>query len=203
VVETPEDIGPWTTGVPADAEAGRKDVAALVEGTFTSWFESAVDLGIPAQEMSSPDSADGPDAAVIDANDGVGEAPEQRVTDVAALRIDSYRATSIEPGRLLVVGSSAFTTPQLLNPQARTPNGTSLLNAVDYLNGMPGMAELRSKGLGVARIEVVSEASRATARWGNTIAVPLLVVALGIIVWARRRARARSVRSIFQTGKEG
>ncbi len=97
------------------------------------------------------------------------------------------------------MSSSALTTAQMLDPQTRTPNGTFLQNAVDYLNGAAGIAELRSKGLGVARLEIASPASRIVARWGNTVLVPAIVLVAGLVVWSRRRARARRVRSLFNT----
>jgi len=85
----------------------------------------------------------------------------------------------------------------MIDPSARTPNGTFLLNAVDYLNGAPGMAELRSKGLGVARLGEVSPTLRRVTRWSNTILVPVLVLAVGAVVWMRRRRRSRRIHAIF------
>lgn len=202
-VTSPDEIGPWTSGVPADADAGRKDVAVLLEGSFTSWFDGPVDLGLPVQEASPEEAGDtvAEDTAVegeVASAEPAVAADSSRESEATALEFERYRASSLEPGKIVVIGSSAFTTSQLLNPQARTPNGTFLMNALDYLNGMPGMAELRAKGLGVPKIEITSDASRVAARWTNTIVVPLIVVALGIIVWFRRKARARTIRSTFK-----
>lgn len=76
------------------------------------------------------------------------------------------------------------------------------MNVVDYLNGAPGMAELRSKGLGVARLVGLTPAARVVARWSNLILVPALVVIAGVIVWTRRRARARRIHARFETTSE-
>jgi ABC-type uncharacterized transport system involved in gliding motility auxiliary subunit len=108
-----------------------------------------------------------------------------------------FRDRTVEPARVMVVSSSALTTAQMLNPGSRTPNGTLLLNAVDYLSGAPGMAELRSKGLGVARLTDATPAARTVARWSNTILVPALVVVVGLVVWSRRRARSRRIERMF------
>ncbi|MFW5695458.1 MAG: Gldg family protein [Alkalispirochaeta sp.] len=113
------------------------------------------------------------------------------------LELERYRPQSVEPAQVMVVSSSALTTGQMINPERRTPNGTFLMNAVDYLNGAPGMAELRSKGLGVARLREVTPAARAVARWSNTILVPGLVLVVGLVVWSRRRARSRRIEQLF------
>lgn len=113
------------------------------------------------------------------------------------LELERYRPRSVEPARVMVVSSAALTTAQMLNPNSRTPNGTFLMNAVDQLNGAPGMAELRSKGLGVARLTEATPAARAVARWSNTILVPALVVVVGLVVWSRRRARSRRIAELF------
>lgn len=116
--------------------------------------------------------------------------------------VERFRATGVEPAQILVVSASALTTGQMIDPAARTPNGTFLLNAVDYLNGATGMAELRSKGLGVARLEEISPALRRATRWSNTIIVPMLVLIVGAIVWMRRRARSRRIHAIFAVATE-
>lgn len=109
-----------------------------------------------------------------------------------------FRASAVEDARILVISSSALTTAQMLDPANRTPNGTFLMNAVDVLNGAPGVAELRSKGLGVARLDPVEPAARAVVKWTNTIVVPLLVLAVGLVVWRSRRRRSRRVRQLFE-----
>ncbi|HKK48105.1 MAG TPA: Gldg family protein [Alkalispirochaeta sp.] len=119
------------------------------------------------------------------------------------VQLERYRGESVEPSQVMVISSSALTTAQMLNPQGRTPNGTFLVNAVDYLSGAPGMAELRSKGLGVARLREATPAARAVARWGNTVLVPLLVVVVGLVVWSRRRARSRRIENLFADGTVG
>lgn len=116
---------------------------------------------------------------------------------VALDGVERFRRAGIEPADILVVSASALTTGQMIDPSARTPNGTFLLNAVDYLNGAPGMAELRSKGLGVARLGEVSPTLRRVTRWSNTILVPVLVLAVGAVVWMRRRRRSRRIHAIF------
>lgn len=126
-----------------------------------------------------------------------GSFPSAFDTPPQELELERYRPQSVEPAQVMVVSSSALTTAQMINPDSRTPNGTFLMNAVDQLNGASGMAELRSKGLGVARLTEATPAARAVARWSNTILVPALVVVVGLVVWSRRRARSRRIAELF------
>lgn len=173
-VGDPQEIGPWIQGAPDSAESGVKNLAVLVEGPFSSYFDEPVPLD-PLGEESAPEAESG----------------------LALEQGGSFVAESVRPGKLFVLGSSSPTTAQLLDPQNRTPNGTFLFNTVDYLNGTPGFAELRSKGLGVARLAPTSPAVRTAIRVVNTGLLPALVVLLGILIWARRRARRRRIREHF------
>ena len=194
VVASPSEVGPWISGAPQDSDTAPRNVAVLLTGDFTSAFDQPVDLGLP----SRPRDGDA-GAAESDVASSAGTSTTAAATSIAA---DRYRATSVEPAKVIVVSTSALTTPQMLDPQNRTPNGTFLMNAVDYLNGAPGIAELRSKGLGVARLSVANPASRVVARWGNTILVPALVLVVGLVVWSRRRARARRIQAMFDNTSE-
>lgn len=189
-VEDPSQIGPWIQGPPAAGDTAPRDVAVLLEGRFASAFDGPVDLGLPAQETPDGETPDGETA------DGAGDRPAA-AAPAAELRVERYRPASVDDGRVILISASALTTPQMLDAQSRTPNGTFLMNAVDYLNGAPGIAELRSKGLGVPRLSVSNPASRVVARWANTILVPALVLVAGLAVWSRRRARARRIQQLF------
>ncbi len=180
-VASPEEIGPWISGLPNEDRAEQFAFAAISEGEFESYFDGPVDLPFPQSE-----------------NDSDQVSVQRDQTDPGStLGRDVYRSASTEPGRILVVGSSALTTPQMLDPQNRTPNGTFLLNAVDYLNGTPGFAELRSKGLGVPRLDPVSGTVSTALRWINTVLAPTLVLLVGLVVLLRRRARSRRIKSLF------
>jgi ABC-2 type transport system permease protein len=173
-VADPQEIGPWIQGAPDSAETGRKNLAVLLDGPFMSYFDEPVDID-PAGEQA-------------DGEDEPGLALDQA---------EEFLLESVRPGTLFVVGSSSSTTAQLLDPQNRTPNGTFLFNTVDYLNGTPGFAELRSKGLGVSRLAPTSASVRAVIRVVNTVLLPVIVILFGLFVWARRRARRRRIKEQF------
>lgn len=187
-VPDPTAISPYMQGPPNPEDTERLDMAVLLEGRFVSTFDGPVDL------TPQPDPDSGP--IVEDAGNEVKTAASSGFTAVR------FRRESVEPSRIVVIGTSALTTSQLLDPQSRTPNGTFLLNTLDYINGAPGFAELRSKGLEVPRLQVPFPAYRLMARWGNTILVPVLVLGIGLAVWFRRRSRSRLIKAYFQNKPE-
>ena len=192
VEDNPDMIGDWLTEAPASADLGARDVAVLLEGRFTSYFREAVDIAVPSVEEEEGD------------NDQLeGEVPSEPVDPVTPVSIDRYRSQSIAPGKVFIVSTSEITTGSLLNPEyPNAPNATFLLNALDYLNGAPAVAELRSKGLGIPRIGAISSLARVVARWLNVILVPLVVAVVGMVVWSRRRARSRAVMALFRDNGE-
>jgi len=187
-VPSPQDIGPWTEGLPGEDMAAQYDLASLYEGDLQSYFDGPVEL--PLESLD--------EAAAADGSPG-GAAPDdvQPADQETAIGRGSFTAASTEPAKILVIGSAALTTAQMLDAQSRTPNSSFLLNAVDYLNGAPGFAELRSKGLGVPRLDPVTGTLSTTLRWGNTILAPVLTLLVGLVVLLRRRGRSRRIRAAF------
>lgn len=174
-VSDPQEIGPWIQGAPPSAETGRRNLSVLLAGEFSSYFEEPL-AGDPIAPGQEEDETGGP---ILDQQ-------------------GSFLTESIAPGRIFVLGSSTLTTSQLLDPTNRTPNGTFLFNALDYLNGTPGFAQLRSKGLGVPRLEPTSAPVRGAIRVVNTAVLPLLVALLGLFAWWRRKVRRRRIKAKFE-----
>ncbi|TVR71916.1 MAG: hypothetical protein EA427_03760 [Spirochaetaceae bacterium] len=191
-VEHPSDAGPWLEGVPPGVTPDRRIVAALREHQFESFFAvpPEPDRSTEADRRAEADSA----------SDSAPGAAQPSATEPGAtqLETDRHRSEAVREARILVVGSSELTTAQLIDPQQRTANSTFLMNALDYLMGAPAFAELRGKGLGVARLEVNNPALPGVIRWLNIILVPLLVVMTGLLVKLRRRARSRRIQQLFR-----
>ncbi len=199
-VESPQEVTPYLEGAPASAETERKTLAVLLQGNFNSSFDGPLQLELQSMEKAQSESAKGTSTKTV-----VAEGPTSNGESPAGSQIIStagFRSSSDGKGKVALLSTSAVTTAQLLNPQQRTPNSTFLMNTIDYLNGAPGFAELRSKGLGTPQFELPSPAFRTTARWGNTILVPLLVVITGLFVWSRRKARSRQIQQMFNSDSE-
>lgn len=170
-VEHPSEAGPWLEGVPPGVTPDRRIVAALREGPLETFFSAP------------PELERFPGAAGTAAR---GITPER------------HRTESVGNGRILVFSSSTLTTAQLVDPRERAPNNVLLMNALDYLKGVPAYAELRGKGLGIPRLEIRHPALPTIVRWINIILVPLLVIFVGMIVYLRRRARSRRIERRFR-----
>ena len=160
-----------------------------------SYFDEPVELAVPTRAADDTETASSP--TVTPNSDEAGTAGGTAVT----VQTERFSDRSVEDGHILVLSTSALTTAQMLDPQNRTPNGTFLLNTLDYLNGVPEVAALRSKGLGVPRITVANPASATVARWANVILVPGVVVLIGAVVWQRRRRRSARIQAIFSEQK--
>lgn len=193
-IDHPADAGPWIEGAPAGETTDRRIVAALLEGTFESYFTAPVAL-------ETSDAAERPEDANEAGGTGTGTEIEAG-TGLISMEADRFRTRSARESRIVVLSTSEVTTAQLLDPRNRTPNGTFLMNTVDYLKGAPAFAELRSKGLGVPRLEISSPAVPGVIRWMNVIGVPLLVIVIGLVVHRRRRLRARRIQAYFH-GESG
>ncbi len=190
-VDNPAAISPYIQGAPPSADTQPRDMAVLLQGSFTSNYDAPPNIRLPSKEASKNGTSPTSTAQQTGPADSTAD-----------LSIRRFRNSSATESRIIVLSTSAVTTAQLLNPQQRTPNSTFLMNSIDYLNGSPGFAELRSKGLGVPRIDLPSPFFRLFVRWGNVILVPLLVLLIGGAVWLRRRAHARRILATFTHNRE-
>ena len=103
-------------------------------------------------------------------------------------------------GAMLVLGTSAITSPPLLEAADKLPNRVFLQNSLDYLHGAPGFALLRSKGLTEPRLPLFDGGTRLLVRIANA-AIPLfLLLLLGAGLFVRRRIRQRQL--VARYGKE-
>ena len=94
-------------------------------------------------------------------------------------------------GRILVVGGSMLLGDQFMSATSQA----LMLNLVDWLLLDEAMLQIRTRGLAPAPIEELSDATRATLKWGNVVGVPLLFVLIGIVLWRLREARRRKVQA--------
>lgn len=96
-------------------------------------------------------------------------------------------------GSILVIGTSAITSPALLAAQDKLANRVFLQNAMDTLYGAPGFALLRSKGLSEPRLPAYPGSTRFLVRLVNTAGPPILLLLAGLALLLRRRIRQRKL----------
>lgn len=109
----------------------------------------------------------------------------------------SFAPTDAEGGevttgnaRLLVAGTSRFIRDELM----RSPTHQALaLNLIDWLVLDEALLKVRTRGLASAPIEELSDATRASIRYGNIVGLPLLFIFFGLVRWRMRESRRAHV----------
>ena len=91
--------------------------------------------------------------------------------------------------RVMVAGGGAFITDQFLSPSGEA----LILNIIDWLILDDALLSVRSRGLSAAPIDEISDAARATVKYGNIFGLPLLFIGLGLLHWRHREARRGKV----------
>lgn len=122
-------------------------------------------------------------------------APVQEIVEGedSSLVTSSHLNSSVQKGRVFIVGSSAVTTGMVLNPQQLQPIGLFIRNALDYLNGSADLALMRTKGLSLNVLEEIDPDRAAGAKSVNQYGLPLLVALIGFVVWRIRSLRRRKI----------
>ncbi len=168
-------LDPRAMQVPPEERMKREHLAVLVEGSFESAFASP-----PATPDDETDS------------------------DAALLSPSTHLARSIQPGKILVAGTSAITTPMVMDEEGKQPVSIFVRNAIDYLNGRGEFAEMRTKGLSLEILDETTPVVRSAARAVNLYGVPLFAALAGFVAWRLRVRRREKIRTYYQdtTGGE-
>lgn len=165
---------PWSMSPPQQGQMKQYMLAAMVSGTLPAYFAG--------KEMPAGD----PKVAGV-AKPGTG-AP---VAPVAAI------TRSVKPARVMVVGTSEITTPNVVDKEGKSPNAVFLHNSIDYLNGNYDMPEMRSKGLDLNPLKDAGESAKLAMKLFNIAGLPLLVVFAGFVMWRVRIRRTRRIMGEF------
>jgi len=154
-------------------------LAATVSGMFDSFFAG--------KEIPVKDAEPEEGALVSPGNEG-------------------FKERSARPGRLLVAGTSGLPMDESLMYLARldrrqaSNNFTFTQNALDWLTSEDDLIAVRMKNVDDPPVTRGSETTRAMAKWGNIVGVPLALVLFGLARWRVRSARRR--RPAAKTGPE-
>ena len=100
-----------------------------------------------------------------------------------------------KPARVVVAGGSSFVKDQFL----AEGNQALFLNMLDWLVRDDALLAVRTRGLSAAPLGEVSDSARMTIRYANTLGVPLLCIASGLIRWRRRESRRARVELVDLT----
>jgi ABC-type uncharacterized transport system involved in gliding motility auxiliary subunit len=126
------------------------------------------------------------------------ESPKKDGADLSQItEKGAFRAQSPE-SKIFVIASAELLKDQLLDSEGRSTNAMFLLNMIDALNDRESIAAMRSKSQQFNPLEETSPATKTIVKAVNIVGLPILVVAIGLIVWARRHARRKRIQLQFQ-----
>jgi ABC-type uncharacterized transport system involved in gliding motility auxiliary subunit len=100
-------------------------------------------------------------------------------------------------GRIFVIGTSSVLGANLVNGSGEGSNSQLLLNLIDAMNGREDLAQMRSKGSMISRLDETTAVERSLIKTMNIAGLPVLVVLAGVVVWMVRGARRRRIREAF------
>lgn len=165
---------PWSMSPPRGKGMNSYHLAAQASGRFTSFFDGRE---VPA----------------------AGRVPG-RVSPVSSVE---FIKKSVKPVRMIVVGTSEITTPNVIDKEGRSPNAVLVHNMIDFLNGSPDVPEMRSKGLELNPLKDRSEGFKLTLKIVNIVGLPLAVIVIGLVLWKMRTARRRRIMTEFSKEAAG
>ncbi|MCP4606935.1 MAG: GldG family protein [Proteobacteria bacterium] len=144
-------------------------VAATVLGTFVSFFKG--------KELPS---------AKDDKGKGELDIPEA----------SAFIEESKVPGRLMVVGSAGLPGDETLGFLARMDrrqalnNFTFVQNVLDWMTNEEDLISVRMKTVDDPPLRKASEGTKAAAKYGNIVGIPLAFVLFGLVRWRIRRSKS-------------
>ena len=173
----------------SDKEMASMPLAYLLEGSFSSYYK---DKPMPEKPVAQKEEGAEDDLSEKDDSPKENNADLSQITEKGAFRAQSPES------KIFVVASAELLKDQLQDPEGRSTNAMFLLNMIDALNDQGPMAAMRSKTQQFNPLEETSAATKTIVKAVNIVGLPILVVALGLIIWARRHARRKRIQLQFQ-----
>jgi ABC-type uncharacterized transport system involved in gliding motility auxiliary subunit len=164
----------------------RFPLAYLIEGEFPSYF-----AGKPMPEKKTKES---------DAEKGDSEKGAEKKSDVDMSQIESEGSflSKGKPGKIFIMASSDILRDNVLDEEGKSPNAMFIMNTLDFLNNLEGIAEMRSKEQRFNPLHETRASTKTFVKSFNIAGLPLLVVFFGLLVWYRRHLRKKRIQMMFQ-----
>ncbi len=178
------DFSPWAMQPPDDpADMESFPLAVLISGEFPSWF-----AGKPVPGKPSPEGEEADSTAAADVSGG--QEPDLVTDEGAAIEMG-------RPGKIFLITSSEILGNNIIDEAGASTQATFIMNVIDHLNGRDAYADMRGKSQRFNPLRDTSAGARTFVKTLNIAGLPVLVVALGIVVWARRSGRKRRIQAMF------
>ena len=179
------NLNPMLIRPPADSESMKSyPLAYLAEGSFLSYFSGKEVPEKPKEE-----------------SDGDKDEPEKDETKETRFKTEKEVIERGRPGKIFIMGSSEILKDNLLDENGESPNAQYILNIIDYLNNREGIAVMRSKNQKFNPLKDTKPITRNFIKVFNIGGLPALFIMIGIMVWARRKARRKMIKAVFTKQK--
>jgi ABC-type uncharacterized transport system involved in gliding motility auxiliary subunit len=177
-------------------EKSQQPLAYMIEGEFPSYF---ADKPIPEKPEPEEESPEDPIEGGSEEEPQATEKPAEKEPEVVESQVTGETGVikTGRPGRIFLVGSSEILTDNILGDQGQSPNSVFLLNTIDYLNGQPDIAVMRSKNQRFNPLNDTKALTRTIVKVLNIAGIPALFILFGFYVWVRRKARRRVIQAMF------
>lgn len=158
---------------PATPTGQPMPLAVLLSGSFSSFYKGKAVPPKPTEP--APEGEEAP-PALASTETALTDSPESQI---------------------LVVGNSQFVSDQFL--RMFPENALFIENAIDFLSRGDELIAIRSRGATERPLKPLSEGGKAAVKWLNTLGVPALIVAFGMI---RRMVRQKQREQVAITYRQ-
>jgi len=182
----------------SDDEMKSLPLAYVIEGEFPSYFAGKP---IPQKELAETDSKKTVQQKAGGDNRGTGPAAvedDEIEVDLSRIEGEGVFILKGQPGRILIIASSAMLKDEMLSPKGTNPNAIFIMNLLDYLNDREEIAVMRSKGERFNPLDDTGAGTKTFVKFFNIAGLPVLVVLFGLAVWFNRRSRKKRIQLMFQ-----
>lgn len=183
---------PFVTQVSATSGEGRTALV-LAESSRRSWLEpTTADLSANRDWSQANITPSGPFPLMVQVTGALKSHYASEANASQAPGEAPLLAQSAGDARLVVLGTSATFQNDFL--RGSQTDAVLLLNLADWMVLDPAMAAIRSRGMAMEPLKAdISDTTRAVAKLGNALGLPLLLALFGVVLWRLREARRQKV----------
>lgn len=110
-----------------------------------------------------------------------------------SLVTSNHISSSLMPGKVFVMGSSAVTTYQVISADGSSPVSMFIMNVIDYMNGHEDLCSMRTKILAVNNLTIKTPAAANFWKFFEQYGLVVILAIVGFIVWRMRTNRRKAI----------
>lgn len=170
----------------------------LLKSSPDAWTESEAILLNPTYMMPAEELRQENIAVILEGNfNSAFDADPSTVNEDGTVMASNHLASSVQPGKVFVTGTSYITSIQLIDTEASQPIAIFLRNVIDYMNNKGDLCTMRSKGLVTASLTVRNQNAATFWQLFGQYGLVVVVLAIAFILWRVRNARRRQIRLTY------